>query len=378
MTMSKPKILIAACTPFTINSFMVHHLNNLSKNFRVYLIVNEKLDELSKNISKNVTIQNINFSRKISILSDIRCMITIYFYLKKEKINIVLSLTSKIGLLVMMMSFLARVKFRLHIFTGFIWYNKKNFKKLFFKLIDIIICRFCTNILVDSKGQIKLLINEKITHKNINLLGNGSICGIDPKKFFPCKTSYVDERRKDRKNLFIFLFVGRLTKEKGIIELVSMFKKINKLKKNIELWIVGPDEENIIKNLKEKDLNSNIKYFGKSSDVSKYMVRSDLLVLPSSREGFGNVIIEAGSCGLPCIAYDINGPNEIIINNKTGFIIKNKNQNEFYKKMLDVCKNKHILSQLRKNVRKRTISLYNKDDIEKVWLHFFNDLANRV
>ena len=146
------------------------------------------------------------------------------FLFVKEKPDIVFSMTSKIGFVSMILGFCINIPVRVHIFTGFIWYNKIFILRFFFKLIDKIICRFATNILVDSKGQVRLLNKEISNDKNITLLGNGSISGVDTKRFIPQESLYSKERKKIKKqNLFVYLYVGRITNEKGVPFLIDIY-----------------------------------------------------------------------------------------------------------------------------------------------------------
>ena len=190
---------------------------------------------------------------------------------------------------------------------------------------------------------------------------------------------YINERIKlDKKDLFIYLYVGRVIKEKGIIDLIEISKELSSKLINIEFWIVGPDEENIMKNFSSNENYKTIKYFGQSETPEIFMAKSDVLVLPSHREGFGNVIIEAASCGLPTIAYDIVGPREIIKNNVTGFLVKENSRKSFKNKMMYVYINKNKLSKIGFNAKKHVSELYNKKLVEKSWINYFDNFKIKI
>ena len=379
MIKKKPKIVFITSSPFTINAFMKNHIMNLIKSYEVVLIVNKGLGILNDNLLNKIRIINIDLRREINIFYDLLNIIKVYIHLKKEKPDILFSLTSKTGLFSATLGYITKIQYRIHIFTGLIWYNKIFFSRFFFKLIDKIICKFSTHILVDSFGQIKLLKTEITKDKTINVLGNGSVSGVDTKKFKPLKNLYINERIKlDKKDLFIYLYVGRVIKEKGIIDLIEISKELSSKLINIEFWIVGPDEENIMKNFSSNENYKTIKYFGQSETPEIFMAKSDVLVLPSHREGFGNVIIEAASCGLPTIAYDIVGPREIIKNNVTGFLVKENSRKSFKNKMMYVYINKNKLSKIGFNAKKHVSELYNKKLVEKSWINYFDNFKIKI
>ena len=375
MIKKKNKIIFITSSPFSINAFIKNHLINLAESFEIVLIVNKDLDNLSNELIKKIRVINVKLKREINIYYDFINFFKLMFLFVKEKPDIVFSMTSKIGFVSMILGFCINIPVRVHIFTGFIWYNKIFILRFFFKLIDKIICRFATNILVDSKGQVRLLNKEISNDKNITLLGNGSISGVDTKRFIPHERLYSKERKKIKKqNLFVYLYVGRITNEKGVPFLIDIFKDLYKELHNIELWIVGPDEEHIMRDYFSNQTNKFIKYYGKSSSPELYMAKSDILVLPSHREGFGNVIIEAASCALPTIAYNIDGPKEIIKNNITGYLVKKYSKSLFKSKMSEVYFNKQEIKKIGLNARNNTIKLYDRMLVEKAWVNYFQKL----
>lgn len=208
--------------------------------------------------------------------------------------------------------------------------------------------------------------SDNITSKEIELIWNGSINGIDTAYFDPDKVNKAEIERITEKD-FVFGFVGRIVKDKGIEELVCAFLELLKDNKNIKLLILGDFEENV--NLSPEIVDKihnhpNIVYVGRQQDVRPFFKIMDVFVLPSYREGFGMVLIEAGAMKIPSIVTNISGCNEVIVNNKTGFLIENKNKKDLYSKMKYIIDNQDMINEIGENAR---ISVEERYIQNKLW-----------
>lgn len=136
------------------------------------------------------------------------------------------------------------------------------------------------------------------------------------------------EKLKISNGDFVFIFVGRIVADKGINELIVAFDSISKANKNVKLLLVGDFEDELDHVFPETkaiiNSNKNCIAVGYQYDVRPYFAIANCLVFPSYREGFPNVVMQAGAMSLPAIVSNINGCNEIIINNKNGIIIPPK------------------------------------------------------
>lgn len=286
-------------------------------------------------------------------------------FLRQEKPEIVHSITPKAGLLSMVAAKLAGVPIRVHTFTGLIFPYKTGILQKILILTDKILCACATHIIPEGKGVKDDLIRFNITSKRLEIIGNGNVNGINAKFF--SQNHFSEEFLKAlKKNLnisendFVFIFVGRLVKDKGINELITAFSKIQQ--KNLKLLLVGSFEQNLNpleeNTLTEINQNPNIISVGWQNDVRPYFAISDALVFPSYREGFPNVVMQAGAMGLPSIVSDINGCNEIIIDNVNGIIIPAKDENAIQSAMKNLYENKVLYQQLKSNSRTLIISRF--------------------
>jgi glycosyltransferase involved in cell wall biosynthesis len=232
----------------------------------------------------------------------------------------------------------------LHTFTGQVWATKKGIRRWILKSLDKLIIILNSKILVDSSSQKAFMIDENLLNEeNASVLGNGSLGGIDLQRFKPSKKEREAVRKKLNipSNCVVFLFVGRIKKDKGVFELVRAFKNISKKNSNSMLLIVGPDEDNLINDL-NKILDFSVKYtrfidFTKAPEI--YMMASDIFVIPSYREGFGNVVVEAASCGIPSIGSDIYGLSDSIKDGETGILIPVKSEKDLERAMIKLLDN---------------------------------------
>jgi glycosyltransferase involved in cell wall biosynthesis len=304
--------------------------------------------------SEGIRIVPIKMTRQISLIDDLKSLYNLYILFKKEKPFIVHSMTPKAGLLSMIASYCAGVPNRMHTFTGLIFPTKEGFMKKILITADKILCACATKIFPEGNGVKNDLENYKITSKPLKVLANGNINGLDSNYFTP---GLFDEAFK--KNLrgklninneaFVFVFMGRLVKDKGINELVTVFEKFNSTYKDVKLLLVG-DYEETLDPLKAETINiintnSNIISTGWVNDVRPYFAISNSLVFPSYREGFPNVVMQAGAMGLPSIVTNINGCNEIIIEGENGTIIPVKDEKALFnamQRMLTMTKNEQI------------------------------------
>ncbi|CAI9430278.1 Glycogen synthase [Candidatus Ornithobacterium hominis] len=364
--MKKPKIVRITTVPLSLDKLLEGQLKYMANHFEV-IAVSCWEDGYLKKIAEREGVQyhSIEMTRSITPAQDLKALFRMVKFLRQEKPEIVHSITPKAGLLSMVAAKLAGVPIRVHTFTGLIFPYKTGILQKILILTDKILCACATHIIPEGKGVKDDLIRFNITSKRLEIIGNGNVNGINAKFF--SQNHFSEEFLKAlKKNLnisendFVFIFVGRLVKDKGINELITAFSKIQQ--KNLKLLLVGSFEQNLDpleeNTLTEINQNPNIISVGWQNDVRPYFAISDALVFPSYREGFPNVVMQAGAMGLPSIVSDINGCNEIIIDNVNGIIIPAKDENAIQSAMKNLYENKVLYQQLKSNSRTLIISRF--------------------
>lgn len=348
----KKKIALIVSSPLTFESFYRNHIKKLQESYDVTLIANfdNKIP-----IIEGVKQISIDLERKPSILSDIKSLKKTIDIFKKEKFVLVHSTTPKAGFITQIAGFVAGVEFRLHIFTGQVWASKSGLKRLAMKKIDVTIASLATHLLADSRSQIDFLLKESVPVKSkIKVLGNGSISGVDLKKFVPKNSEKLKNKLELTDSNFVFLFIGRLNKDKGIFDLIKSFEVVQVKFPKAVLVVVGSDEENILPFIQNHPLyNKNIFYNAATPRPQDFMAMADVLCLPSYREGFGSVVIEAAACGTPSIGSKIYGLTDAIEDKKSGYLFPVGNIDELADKMIYSIENPKILKKISEYGMKR-------------------------
>ncbi len=338
---------------------------------------------------ENIGIKVVELTRKITPFKDIKALFSLYIFLKKEKPFIVHSHTPKAGLIGMLAAFLARVPHRLHTVAGMPLMEYNGIKRKILNFVEKFTYSCATLILPNSFNLKKFILENNYTkNKKLKIIANGGSNGINL-EHFSCEKieqSFLQEM-KNKYNLsdnnFVFLYVGRIVKDKGIIELIEAFKELNKTYKNTKLLMVGNFETDAYHILstetkKEIEQHENIIYCGSQKDVRPFFAIADLFVFPSYREGFPNVVLEAGAMELPSIVTDINGSNEIIENGENGLIVPVKNEKALYEKMEYLYLNRGLLKRMKKKCRKEIVEKYDQKIVWQELLRTYNNLSKNI
>ncbi|MDT0648469.1 glycosyltransferase family 4 protein [Zunongwangia sp. F260] len=375
------KLIRITTIPLSLNLLLRGQLSFLSQYYAVSAISGKGKDLEEVGIREGVRTIEIKMERGISILQDLKSFWQLYKCFRKEKPQIIHSITPKAGLLSMAAGYFARVPIRMHTFTGLIFPSKTGLLKRLLIFMDRCLCFFATNVYPEGEGVKRDLIQYEITKKPLKILANGNVNGVDISYFSPYAIP-KEEKSALCHNLgikakdFVFVFVGRLVGDKGINELIAAFVKLDSLiEKNktnkkdvVKLLLVGPFESQLDplkpETLKEIQNNANILSVGFQPDVRPYFSISNVLLFPSYREGFPNVVLQAGAMGLPSIVTDINGSNEIIEEGTNGIIIPVRHTEALYKAMNEIFFNKNFRYTLGENSRQVIKDRYERT---KIW-----------
>jgi len=371
-----PIIIMVATTPFAVNAFLVNHIVALSKHYKIIVITNILAYEITPEILNIAEIRHVNFSRNISLLKDIKALLKLIVLFFQVRPSVIHSITPKAGLLAMAAGFISRSPKRWHTFTGQVWVTREGLIRNILKVLDKLIVSMATRVFADSLSQCLLLENEGVVHLDqISVLGPGSISGVDLNRFHPDAAHYEHLRHQlgIHINVIVFLFVGRLARDKGVLDLIQAFLKLSSEVHDIELWVVGPDEERLQKELRKLTENRNvsIKWFGKTSNPEYFMSAADILLLPSYREGFGSVIIEAAACGIPSVAYSIDGVVDAIVNEVTGLLVEVANYEAFCLAMKRLSIDKGLRKNLGHAAKERVINNYCGERVTMSWVDYY-------
>lgn len=376
-----------ATISMSLNVLLKGQLNFLNRYYDVTAISGSDDFLLELKQREGVEVFDIEMQRQIAPIEDLKSLWKLYKYFAKEKPLIVHSITPKAGLLTMMAAKMAGVPIRMHTFTGLIFPSRTGLIQKVLINMDKLLCYCATNIYPEGKGVRADLIQYKITKKPLKILANGNVNGIDKDYFDPELYSSEDKIQLRNElgileNDFVFIFVGRLVRDKGINELIAAFLKLQSNSKKVKLLLVGPFENDLdplnTETIKAIQECNTIITVGFQEDVRPYFAISNVLVFPSYREGFPNVVLQAGAMGLPSIVTNINGSNEIIIEGQNGTIIPVKNESAIYNAMIKLSSDKDYYSVLKTNARKMITSRYEQQMVWEALLAEYKSLEKNV
>ena len=392
--MSKPKLIRVTTVPISMNLLLKNQLRLMNNSFDVIGVSSYDQKHFKEvETREGVKMYRTNLVRKISPINDLITLFQLVRIFRKEKPEIVHSITPKAGLLSMLAAKMAGVPIRMHTFTGLIFPSKTGIiQKLLIKM-DQLLCWAATDIYPEGKGVRNDLGLYNITKKNLKIIGNGNVNGVDlnyfSKKQFEYPSEIRNSIRKDNninKEDFVFCFVGRFAGDKGINELVTSFLNIaekyntENAKKSIYLILVGLYDQGDMPTKISVDLIENhnaIKNLGRFDDIRPYLLASEVLVLPSYREGFPNVVLQAGAMELPSIVTNINGCNEIITEGENGLIIPVKNTERLTEAMETMINNDLKRLEMGKTARQIIVDKFEQTKLHQAILDEYMALLNK-
>lgn len=375
---SKKSIRLVRITtvPISLEKLIAGQMRHFSeKNYEVFMISSDFNRKFELERRENSRFIPVNMSRDISIWNDLKALVKLILVLKRIKPHIVHTHTPKAGLLGMVAAKIANVPVRLHTVAGLPLMEYSGIKRMVLNLMERITYWSANSVYPNSKSLKQFIVSEKLCKPSkLKVFGEGSSNGIDI-EYFRSSEQIVEEAAGLRMNFnlqptdFVFVFVGRIVKDKGINELIEAFVKLSNTFKNAKLLLVGNFEENlnpISRQTMRLMKHEGVIFAGYQDDIRPYLALSNVLVLPSYREGFPNVPMQAGCFDLPCIVSDINGCNEIIVNEQNGLLIKPKSVSDLFSAMERMLLDKSLYILLKKNARKMVVSRY---DQKEVWQH---------
>lgn len=326
------KICYVVTIPLTIESFFIPQLQYLAANGFDVTVVCSNDSSLQEKLGESIRFYPIDIPRGISVGGSIYALKALTHFFKKEKFDLIQYSTPNAAFYSSIAAKKADCKVRNYHLMGLRYLGTSGMGRTILKALERIACHNSTSIECVSKSNMEMGIKEGLFPKEkVTVVWNGSTGGVDLSRFdFSKRQQWRMEIRKElgySDSDFIYGFVGRITKDKGIDELLSAFLE---LKDNSKLLLVGDIEEDNhldVELLAKAQQNSNIKFHSFVSDIERYYAATDVLVLPSYREGFGNVVIEAGAVGTPSIVTDIPGPTDTIDREKTALVVPVKNPN---------------------------------------------------
>jgi len=375
----RKRICFVVAQPDTAESFLRDHIEALRNYYDVYLIANIKApDEVSMMALSGW--HRVQIARGISVVQDIKAVWNTFRYFRKMQFDAVHSVTPKAGLVSALAGYLAGVKHRTHIFTGQVWATRTGFMRWILKSMDKIIAGLNNHMMVDGFSQRSFLIREKVLREGqAEVFHKGSINGVNSNRFAPNEAvrKQIREEIGIKNNSLTYIFLGRLTRDKGIDELYEAFNRLAGEVENIFLLLVGDDEGNYASKMSAyNNINKgeNAFFYGSTHNPEKLYNAGDVFVLPTYREGFGTSVLEAACIGLPSICSDAYGVLDAYVENETGLRCHVGDVESLYQCMRKMFENPNLVKQMGINSRQRALNDFSGAVLTECWVDFYKKI----
>lgn len=377
-----PKMCVVAATPLTVHFFLKPHLVALSHHFEVTLACNPRNDAYLPPLDLPVHLIAVGMERKISPLRDLITLFELYRLFRRERFDLVVSVVPKAGLLGMVASTLAGVKLRVHIFQGEVWASKHGLMRGLLKAMDRVIAKSATHVLAVSPSERQFLEVQGVARSGqVRVLGSGSISGVDMARFRPDPEarSSLRKERAIPDDAVVCLFLGRLTADKGVFDLVQAFALSGE--KNSKLWLVlvGPDEEGVSQLLRSSLKGETARRMlveGFTHTPERYIAAADFLCLPSYREGFGMVVIEAAAAGIPSVGSRIYGVSDAIVEDETGLLVPPGDATQLAAALSRLAGDEALRARLALAGRTRVENEFKQEKVVAGYVNYFQGLLS--
>lgn len=362
----RTRLLVATTVPDTLAVILKDQPRFLNQHFDVHIVTSPG-PQWGLIQKEGVPIHEVAMQRGISPLSDLVSLWRMVRLILKIRPTIIHSYTPKAGLVSMLAAWMCRVPVRVHTFTGLIWPTTHGFKRLILVVVDRLLCACATQVVPEGAGVLHDIKVGRITGKPLSIIGHGNIAGVDVDYFSTRAPSVKDAALQLRaihgihENSFVFVFVGRLNRDKGLDELLSAFQK---LPANCRLLVAGNEDLSapISKSATQTLMtHPRIHWLGFLEDIRPCLLVANVLVLPSYREGFPNVVLQAGAMERPVIATDISGCNEAITPGLNGWLVPVKDANTLEFAMREAVKSPElVLASMGNSARERIVARFER------------------
>ncbi|MEQ1710192.1 MAG: glycosyltransferase family 4 protein [Hyphomicrobium sp.] len=377
--MSRPRVCFVTATPLSLHAFLRDHIANLAQKFDVTAISSFSADELTRGLLPNVRLVPCSIARPIAPVADARALFALVRHFRAERYDAVHSITPKAGLLAMTAARMTGVTHRIHCFTGQVWATRKGSSRAILKGADRLITANATRILADSHSQLEFLEGEGVVSRGgAAVLGRGSIAGVDLDRFRPDEETRwrIRDELGVPQQACLLLFIGRVNRDKGVLDLAQAFARLTAAHEDVWLAMVGPDEANLSAEIVDASGNAAARLLrvDYTATPEHYMAAADVLVLPSYREGFGNVVIEAAACGIPSVASRIYGLTDAVVDGATGLLHPPRDIAALTACLDRICTDGLLRGRLGQNARQRVRESYSMQSVVDAMGVYYTEL----
>jgi glycosyltransferase involved in cell wall biosynthesis len=377
----KKKVCLVVTSLLIVKFFLLPHIARLAKHYDLTLIVNVDDAAFLESLVLPCTVISVNIQRKVSLWYDLRVLWQLIKLFRENRFDLVHSISPKGGLLATLAAWINGVPVRLHTFQGEVWATRHGCWRAILKNLDKLVAKLATSLTVVSHSERQFLIEQGIiSSEKSQVLVNGSICGVDDKRFFADAALAKEQRAKlgIAEDDLVILFLGRINRDKGVLDLANAFNQIAQQVSNVVLLLVGPDEDNIVREIQQiaAGFLARIKIVGFTNNPERFMRTANILCLPSYREGFPVSILEAAATGIPSVCSRIYGITDAIEDGKTGLLVTPCDVEALTDALLKLIEDKKLCQQMGEAARERALKLFPSEKITKAMLGLYNDLLS--
>lgn len=339
--------------------------------------------ELRTITERGTPTEAVKMERQIAPVADLRSLIELVRLFRRERPDMVHSITPKAGLLSMVAARIAGVPVRLHSFTGLVFPTSHGFKRRLLMLTDRLTCACATHIHAEGQGVRSDLLEYGITKKEVRVLHHGNIRGVDLPHYsmddaMRQKGTAIRKRYGMAEDTFVFIFSGRLVRDKGIVELMEAYSRLREEGYNVGLLLVGVEEPadplpepTLAAIAGDPTVNFTAEWV---DDLRPYYTAADAMVFPSYREGFPNVVLEAGAMGLPSVVTDINGSREIIKDGHNGLVVPPHDAQALHTAMKTLIEDRTASARMGAEARKEIEEKFDALDVRKALMDYYSEI----